>query len=69
MRQRSLFELNKNELLTLQEASLWASNYVKRKVSVSNITYLIQYGKIKKYGKDGNILVKKTELKKLLRYS
>jgi len=63
MRQRSLFELNKNELLTLQEASLWASNYVKRKVSISNITYLIQYGKIKKYGKDGNILVKKTELK------
>ena len=36
------------QLLTLKEASRWASHFLKREVSESSISYLIQYGKIKK---------------------
>jgi len=35
-------------LLTLKEASEWASNYLGRHVNPSNILYLIQYAKIRK---------------------
>ncbi len=34
------------ELLSIKEASKWASDYLKKNVSPSNISYLIQYGKI-----------------------
>jgi len=37
-------------LLTIQEASEWASSFLDRNISESNISYLIQYGKVKKYG-------------------
>lgn len=50
------------ELLTIQEASAWASQYLGRKVSNSNISYLIQYGRIKKYGNNGVNLVSKKDL-------
>ena len=43
----------KEPLLTLKEASLWASRFLKREISESNISYLIQYGKIKKISKAG----------------
>ena len=45
------------EQLTLKEASQWASEYLKKNVTVSNISYLINYGKINKAGENGNILV------------
>jgi len=50
--------------LTLNEASNWASEYLKRKVTAFNISYLIQYAKIKRYI-DGNraIKIKTIELK------
>ena len=51
------------EQLTLKEASLWASNYLNREITISNIYYLIQYGRIPKIDKNGNILLKKTDLK------
>jgi len=51
------------KLVSLKEASLWASKYLNRKVTISNISYLIQYGRIKKYGNDGNPLVNIEELK------
>jgi len=35
-------------LLTLKEASNWASSYLGRPVNPSNILYLIQYAKIRK---------------------
>lgn len=47
------------ELFTIKEASLWASNHLNKNVTVSNISYLIQYGKIRKYGKNA---VSKAEL-------
>ena len=50
------------ELLTVKEASQWATKYLNRKVSPSNIMYLIQYGRVKKIGKNGTILIKKNEL-------
>jgi len=45
----------KNEgLLNLKEASVWASWYLNRKVTISNISYLIQYGRITNHGNNGN---------------
>lgn len=49
-------------LLTLQEASDWASRHLGKKVSVSNISYLIQYGKLKKYSGINTTLISLEEL-------
>lgn len=52
------------KLLTIKEASQWASEFLKRDVSESNISYLLQYGKVKKHN-DGNfVLVDADDLKK-----
>ncbi len=40
----------KIELLNLSEASKLASQLLDRPVSTSNISYLIQYGQLKKWG-------------------
>ena len=53
---------DKEELLTLQEASEWATAYLGRKVSTSNISYLIQYGRVKKYGNNGLVQVARSDL-------
>jgi len=63
MNQKNLFEKENVKLLNLKEASIWASQYLNRKITVSNISYLIQYGRIKKYGKDGNPFINIEELK------
>jgi hypothetical protein len=58
-------ELMKNhqkELMTIQEASEWASHYLSREVTVSNISYLIQYGRIRKVRKDNGIQVSRDDL-------
>ena len=54
--------VNGVDLLDIKEASRWASNYLKRNVTTSNIAYLVQYGRVKKYGDNGTTLVKKKEL-------
>ena len=54
----------KEELLPITEASKWAENYLGRPVNPSNISYLVQYAKIKKYMRQLKILVDKNELKK-----
>ncbi len=51
-----------SELLTLKQASQWASQYLNKDVSVSNISYLIQYGRIPKRAENGNLLVDKNDL-------
>jgi DNA modification methylase len=61
--QLTFFKEEDKKLINLKEASLWASQYLNRKITVSNISYLIQYGRIKKYGNDGNPLINKEELK------
>ena len=50
------------ELLSIKEASKWASEYLKKNVTISNISYLIQYGKVKKYGNNGITAVNKYDL-------
>ncbi|OJX40622.1 MAG: restriction endonuclease subunit M [Chloroflexi bacterium 44-23] len=58
---------NKNEfteLITLQEASNWASKLTNKEVTLPNITYLIQYGLIKKHNNGNGItLVSRNELR------
>ncbi|MDZ4722464.1 MAG: DNA methyltransferase [candidate division Zixibacteria bacterium] len=49
-------------LLTVKEASEWAKEHLKKNVTSSNISYLIQYGLIKKMGINGNTLISKREL-------
>jgi hypothetical protein len=51
-----------SELLTIRQASEWASQYLHRNVTPSNISYLIQYGRIKKLTDNGNTLVRKEDL-------
>ncbi len=50
------------ELLTIKEASKWASNFLQKQVTPSNISYLIQYGRVQKIGDNGNTQVSKEEL-------
>jgi len=64
MSQFVLFEHTKSKLVNLKEASIWATYYLKRKVTISNISYLIQYGRIKKHGTNGRSLIDIGELRK-----
>jgi len=54
---------NQNNILSLKDASRWASDYLNKKVTESNITYLINYGKINKTSNNGSIYVDISELK------
>ncbi|MDW8463223.1 MAG: DNA methyltransferase [Geminocystis sp.] len=49
--------------MTIKEASKWASKYLNRRVTVSNIYYLLQYGRISKYGADNTTLIDLDDLK------
>ena len=51
-----------SDFLSINEASVWASKYLDKNVTSSNISYLIQYGRIKKIGKNGSTMVSKDEL-------
>lgn len=51
------------QLLTLKEACDWASSFLGRSISESNISYLIQYGKVKKYGENGSTQINVNDLK------
>lgn len=55
---------NEKELLTIQEASAWATVFLGRDVSTSNISYLIQYGRVKKYGDNSSTQIAKQDLLK-----
>lgn len=52
-----------SKFMTLKEASKWASEYLRKNVTSSNISYLIQYGRIKKYGDNNNVEVSFNELR------
>ena len=41
---------SKDTLVTIKEATQWASSFLSRDISSANITYLIQYGKIQQFG-------------------
>ena len=53
----------KQKLFSIRDASKWASEYLKRPVTNSNISYLLQYAKIKKYMRQLNTMVDLDELK------
>ncbi|MCI0707787.1 MAG: site-specific DNA-methyltransferase [Ignavibacteriae bacterium] len=48
--------------MTYKEASTWASEHIRKNVSPSNIAYLVQYGRINKYGVNGTSKVSKKDL-------
>ena len=50
------------DLLTIKEASLWASGHLKKNVTPANISYLIQYGKVKKHTESTSTLINKNDL-------
>ncbi len=62
MNQITIFR-KKEKFVNIKEASEWASQYLNRRVTISNISYLIQYGRIKKHGNDRNTLINIEELK------
>ncbi len=50
------------QMLTPKEACKWASSFLGRDISESNISYLIQYGKVKKYSENGNTQINTRDL-------
>lgn len=54
------------DLLTLKQASKWASEYLKKDITTSNISYLINYGKVQKAAENGTVYIYKNELKEYL---
>ncbi|MDR0800712.1 MAG: hypothetical protein LBN01_04230, partial [Endomicrobium sp.] len=53
---------NNAQYLTISQASKWASQYLGKEITTSNISYLIQYGRIRKIGNNGSTQVLKSEL-------
>ncbi len=51
-----------SELINIKDASIWASAHLGKRVTASNISYLIQYGRIRKYGENGTTLISRKEL-------
>ena len=51
-------------LVSIPEASKWATDYLDKDVSPTNISYLVQYGKVKKHGENGSTLVDLIDLNK-----
>ena len=49
-------------LLTIREASDWATDFLGKSVTPSNIAYLVNYGRVKKRGENGNTFVAKQDL-------
>ena len=46
-----------NQLLTIREATKWAAGFLQKQVSTSNISYLVQYGRIRKFGENGEVRI------------
>ena len=51
-------------LVTIDEASRWATDHLKKEVTSTNISYLVQYGKVKKHVDEGSVLVDIGDLEK-----
>ena len=63
MKQKQLFPDHIDEqLLSLSEASTWASTRLNQDIHPENISYLIKYGRIKNHREAGKIAVSKVEL-------
>ncbi len=53
-----------SDLLTLREASDWASSFLQRSVSTSNISYLIQYGRVSRHRVAGRTKISQRDLQR-----
>lgn len=53
---------NVKDLITIKEASLFATDFTGKNVTTSNIMYLVQYGKVKKYVENGSTMISKSDL-------
>jgi len=51
-----------DQLLTIREATKWAAKFLNKQVSTSNISYLIQYGRIRKFDENGEVLIDVADL-------
>ncbi|MDR0831201.1 MAG: site-specific DNA-methyltransferase [Prevotellaceae bacterium] len=51
-----------SDVLTIKEASEWATNYLGKSVTPSNISYLIQYGRVRKIGENGSTQIALNDL-------
>lgn len=49
-------------LLTIKEASVWATDFLGKSVTPSNIAYLINYGRVEKIGENGSVFVAQQDL-------
>ncbi|HRP68609.1 MAG TPA: DNA methyltransferase [Turneriella sp.] len=54
---------NDMDLINIKEASDWATHFLGKNITPSNISYLIQYGRIKKHGQNGSTLISRSDLK------
>ena len=54
--------IENEDLMTITEASKWATGYLKKEVTTSNISYLIQYGRIRKHEINGTTKISKQDL-------
>jgi hypothetical protein len=54
--------ISNDRLLSIKEASEWATSFVGRSVTTSNISYLIQYGRVKKIGENGSTQISEKDL-------
>ncbi len=52
------------QLISIREASELASKLLDKEISTSNISYLIQYGKVRKFNDNGSTLIDIDDLKK-----
>lgn len=52
----------KKDLLDINEASTLATNIMGKKVTTSNISYLVQYGRVKKFDIEGKTYISESEL-------
>jgi len=59
-----MYTMPVKQLVTIKEASQWASGLLDRSVSEANISYLIQYGKVKKHNGGDSVCVDKNDLKR-----
>lgn len=50
------------ELITIKQASDWATEHLRKNITTSNISYLINYGRISNNGDNGSPLIDKNEL-------
>ncbi len=50
-------------LVSIPEASKWASDFLDKEIMPTNISYLVQYGKVKKHGENGSTMVDLNDLK------